>query len=152
MKVIVLLLLIGSIALSAQAQPDPASLRGRWAGTVSQEGVRRFQGQEFFYTMDLLITQVLEHEVSGKLRVLEVNCEADLVFRHFADGEFVFFAQPVKNSPANCVTSLIRIKPLLGGKIEYAATFATPDNPRHPGLKGTLNRLISVEAREQAEQ
>jgi hypothetical protein len=152
MNRVVLLLLMVSMAVSVQAEPDLTAILGRWAGTVSQEGMRQFKGQEFFYTLDVHILKVLEHEASGTLRVLEVGCEAEMVFRHFADGAYLFISQPIKNSPAYCVPALIRIKSLPGGKIQYSATYATPNNPRNQGLQGTLQRLISVESKEQQEQ
>lgn len=152
MKIFVMLLLIGSLAVSVQADPDPALIRGRWVGTVSQEGMRRFQGQTFYYTIDMLIPELLEGEVSGTMAVIEADCRGELTFQHFADGVFRFLARPVKGSPKHCVFAVLTIKPLPRDKIEVSFTYPTPDNPRTQGLQGTLHRLISMERDRQQDQ
>ena len=142
-----------AMALPGFAQtPDPAAIRGRFAGTVSQKGVRAFKDQTFSYTLDLHITQLLEHEVSGTFWIPEVGCRGEIIFLHLEGGLFRFIGEPVKGSPKDCIAGVFTLKPVAGDKVEYAATFATPTNPRHPSLAGTLHRLLSLERREHVEQ
>jgi hypothetical protein len=146
-------LLLASLTSPALGQsPDPASIRGRFAGTVSQEGVKRFAGQQFYYTLDLHIQQLREHESSGTLWVPEVGCRSLITFLHYAEGVFRFVAQPLKNSSKECIAAVFTLKPVGKDKLAYSATYTLPDHTRHQGLQGTLSRLISIEAKEQQEQ
>jgi hypothetical protein len=146
-------LLLTSLTSPALGQsPDPASIRGRWAGTGSQEGVKQFAGLQFHYTLDLHIQQLLEHEASGTLWIPEVGCRSLITFLHYAEGVFRFVSQPLKNSSKECIPAVFTLKPAGKDKLAYSATYTLPNHTRHQGLQGTLSRLISVEAKEQQEQ
>ena len=60
MNTTVIFLLIGILAVSVPAQTDPVLVRGRWGGTLMQEGVRNSRDQFFFYTVSMHLTQLLK--------------------------------------------------------------------------------------------
>jgi hypothetical protein len=139
-----------TLALPAFGQSvDPVLLRGRWGGTVAQEGVKEYKGQIFFYTLSLHIVKLLEDEQSGTMWWPEAGCRANLTLIHYTEGVFRFATRPVDKSPKHCLPTMLTIKLPTTNKAEVAFYYRTMPKPI---AEGTLRRLAPVEFKEHLQQ